>query len=100
MRLDDVRMVGVFSAGVARVPKIRVFLGCERLIFRPSASQASSLDAVVGWGHKATAERARDYARRHGVPYLALEDGFLRSVGLGRREAPLSVVVDDLGVYY
>lgn len=58
------------------------------------------LSAVAGWGLKATSRRARDYAHRHGLPYLALEDGFLRSVGLGSQDPPLSLIVDDLGVYY
>jgi capsular polysaccharide export protein len=29
-----------------------------------------------------------------------LEDGFLRSVGLGNQDPPLSIVVDNLGIYY
>lgn len=32
------------------------------------------------------------------MPWLILEDGFLRSVG--RHDAPLSMIADDLGVYY
>ena len=39
-------------------------------------------------------------ARKLGLPYLALEDGFLRSVGVGAAEPPLSMVLDDVGVYY
>src|SRR5690606_7252696 len=59
------------------------------------------VDAVVGWGRKPNTERARRAAARRGVPYLTLEDGFLRSLDLGVRGAPpLSIVVDDAGVYY
>ena len=61
--------------------------------------QGSSTRWSVG-GHKATAEHARAFAREHGLPYLALEDGFVRSVGLGPDEPPLSLVIDDLGIYY
>lgn len=100
MTLEPLRRVGVFSAGLFRLPRLETFLGCEAVVFRPSPRQARSLDAVAGWGHKPTARAARDYARRYGVPYLALEDGFLRSVGLGRSEPPLSLVLDDLGIYY
>ena len=39
-------------------------------------------------------------AASSGIPFLALEDGFLRSVALGSQEPPLSLVVDDLGIYY
>lgn len=36
-----------------------------------------------------------------GVPLARIEDGFLRSVGLGAGLAPgASIVVDDLGIYY
>ncbi len=58
-------------------------------------------DGVVGWGFKPTAKRARDYAAKHSLPYIALEDGFLRSVGLGvAGTQPLSLVVDEVGIYY
>jgi capsular polysaccharide export protein len=75
-------------------------LNAERLVFRPSPGRAQRLGAVAGWGHKPTAKAARDYAARHRLPYLALEDGFLRSVGLGGNEPPLSLIVDDVGIYY
>jgi len=36
-----------------------------------------------------------------GVPLIRMEDGFLRSTGLGAELAPaLSLVLDDLGIYY
>ena len=40
------------------------------------------------------------YAGKHGLPYVALEDGFLRSFGTGEHFPPLSLVVDDAGIYY
>ncbi|WP_210736095.1 capsular polysaccharide biosynthesis protein [Massilia sp. Mn16-1_5] len=62
---------------------------------------SAHLSAIAGWGRRPTTERARAYAARHQLPFLALEDGFLRSVGLGvAGAAPLSLVVDDLGIYY
>lgn len=58
-------------------------------------------NVVLGWGHKPTADKARRYAAEHGLPYVALEDGFLRSLDLGCRGAqPLSLVVDHTGIYY
>lgn len=92
--------VGVFSTGVWRVPGLSALLGAERLVLRPSARAAGRLDAVAGWGHKPTAAVAREYAQRHGLPYLALEDGFLRSIGLAASEPALSLIVDDVGIYY
>ncbi|EWY38920.1 capsule polysaccharide transporter [Skermanella stibiiresistens SB22] len=56
---------------------------------------------MAGWGVKPTSRTASQQAARRGVPYLALEDGFLRSLDLGVKGAPpLSLVVDDQGIYY
>ncbi|WP_288229471.1 capsular polysaccharide biosynthesis protein [uncultured Desulfovibrio sp.] len=56
---------------------------------------------VLGWGLKPTADKARRYAAQHNLPYIALEDGFLRSLNLGCKGAqPLSLVVDHTGIYY
>ncbi|MBK1654657.1 beta-3-deoxy-D-manno-oct-2-ulosonic acid transferase [Allochromatium vinosum] len=92
-------MIGVFSRGILRIPGLEVVLGEPVVVMNPWRARPE-LSAIAGWGLKATSRRARDYARRHGLPYLALEDGFLRSVGLGNQDPPLSLIVDDLGVYY
>ena len=56
---------------------------------------------VIGWGHKSTANKARRYAVQYNLPYISLEDGFLRSLDLGCKGAqPLSLVVDHTGIYY
>jgi len=57
-------------------------------------------DCVAGWGRKASAEAARAFALRCGLPYVALEDGFLRSLRPGPGERPLSLVCDPIGVHY
>lgn len=91
--------VGVFSPGIRRIPHLQAFLGASRVIFLPGP--ARRVDAVVGWGRKPTGRRARRYAGRQGIPFVALEDGFLRSLDLGvHGEAPMSLVVDDRGIYY
>jgi capsular polysaccharide export protein len=92
--------IGIFSAGLRRLAGLADVLDAQALVFRPNAQRAATLSAVAGWGHKPTAAGARAYAQQHGLPYLALEDGFLRSVGLGASEPALSLVVDDLGIYY
>ncbi|MDR2297361.1 MAG: capsular polysaccharide biosynthesis protein [Comamonas sp.] len=58
------------------------------------------VDVVAGWGLRPTTRKALAYARRHRLPYVALEDGFLRSFGTGEHFPPLSLVVDDKGIYY
>jgi capsular polysaccharide export protein len=91
--------VGVFSRRLKRIPNFRTFLNARRIV--GVALSARRLDAVAGWGHKPTASRARIFTRRRGLPYFAVEDGFLRSLDLGvAGAAPLSLIVDDMGVYY
>jgi capsular polysaccharide export protein len=88
------------ARGVAALPHLEAFLPeCARLV--RSLRPTSDTDSVAGWGFKPTADYARRLARRRGWAYLALEDGFLRSIGLGEAGAPpMSLLVDDLGVYY
>ena len=47
-----------------------------------------------------SAWQARAYAAKRGLPYLSLEDGFIRSFGVGEGFPPLSMVVDHSGIYY
>jgi capsular polysaccharide export protein len=58
------------------------------------------LSAIAGWGYRPTGREALAYAERHHLPYWAFEDGFLRSYGTGDRFRPLSIVVDEAGIYY
>lgn len=58
-------------------------------------------EVVLGWGDKPSARRTRAFAARRGLVHLTVEDGFLRSVGLGKRRVPsLSRLIDDLGPHY
>ena len=91
----ETRMVRVLSRGIRAIPHLEAFLG------HSLAPSGRGFDAVAGWGTKPNTRRARELARRRGVPFLALEDGFLRSVMPGvHGEAPLSLVVDPVGIYY
>ena len=92
--------LGVFSRGLLELEAIRTVLGTDSIVFRPTAREASTLDAIIGWGHKPTAHIARQYSQNHGLPYWAIEDGFLRSVDLGPKCPPLSLIVDERGIYY
>lgn len=56
---------------------------------------------AVGWGRKPSFYRAQSYAIKHDIPCLALEDGFIRSLGLGKEGfRPLSIVADQTGLYF
>jgi capsular polysaccharide export protein len=73
------------SRPIARLPHISTFL-------------EGHPEAVVGWGRKRSGAIAQQLAARKQLPFLLLEDGFLRSVE--REDPPLSIVLDDLGIYY
>ncbi|MEX5502094.1 capsular polysaccharide export protein, LipB/KpsS family, partial [Pseudomonas syringae] len=64
------------------------------------ARDVTRADWVMAWGRKPSAIKAIAEATKAGKPVLTLEDGFDRSVGLGADEPPLSLIVDDVGVYY
>jgi len=91
--------IGLFSRGIWKTPNIGAFLDAP-IILKPRANDPR-ITAAAGWGRKASGERAGRYAALHGIDCLRLEDGFLRSMELGAHGAPpLSIVVDDLGIYF
>ena len=89
--------LGLLTRGVRRVETLPALLPDWHLVH---GTRRGPLDAVLAWGHKPSAEAARQHALRHRLPLIRIEDGFLRSVELGHRTPPLSIVVDDLGIYY
>lgn len=97
---DELGVVAVFRRKIARLQGLAPLLGAERLLVAPSDREARGIDAVVGWGHRPTIRKARAYAERHGLPFVRLEDGFFRSVRPGGDDRPLSLVLDDRGIYY
>ena len=94
-----IRRIAVLSRGIARIPHIGVLVGAD-VCWHSGLLAPRGIDAVAGWGRRPTAERARTWALRHGLPFVSLEDGFLRSVGLGADDPPLSLVLDEEGIYY
>ncbi|MCE8009361.1 capsular polysaccharide biosynthesis protein [Aestuariivita sp.] len=76
-----------------RKPFQRVFGQEKRMIFTDDADRARSMGrAWMIWAGKAGAEHAGA---------VRIEDGLLRSRGLGAELVPpLSLVTDDLGIYY
>ncbi|WP_250398793.1 capsular polysaccharide biosynthesis protein [Synechococcus sp. MU1648] len=80
---------------------LRRFMAGGQLRFRaPWRRIPQGVDAVVVWGRRAR-PRLLEAAARRQLPVLQVEDGFLRSVGLGADLVdPVSWVVDHQGVYY
>ncbi|WP_340638141.1 hypothetical protein [Salinicola tamaricis] len=95
------RVAGYLSRGLARWRVVGCLLPEYPQLKHVGPYSRRPLDAVVGWGLKPTAARARHLAARRDLPYVAIEDGFLRSLGLGVDHAqPHSLVVDFSGIYY
>ena len=91
-------MLVYFSYGLRQLEtEMRILSGMEP---RFRITSTASAAAIAGWGHKPSAGRARKLARQKGLPYLALEDGFIRSVRPGSSHRPVSMVADRSGIYY
>lgn len=95
--------VGLCSLGLMRLPHLPAFLGLEKARFSYAlTTNAKSFDLFIGWGRKSSGVRALRLAEAQAKPYLLLEDGFLRSVHPNSvsPSAPLSLAVDDRGIFY
>lgn len=94
-------MIGIFSSGIWRIPHLGNFLAqpCQKL--SPMRPIPAEIDTVAVWGHRPSARKPVELAQAAGKSILRLEDGFIRSLDLGVSGAPpLSMVLDDEGIYY
>lgn len=87
------------SFALLKIPGLVGLLGASVQYHRfvPDPSDSAG---VLAWGRKPSARRAERLAARLDLPLYRLEDGFLRSLGLGNQDPPLSIVLDDRGIYY
>lgn len=100
------RMIGVgFRPWKAANVGPLLSLERSRVTFVPSSKEAEALDVQPGdcfvyWGREAPAGLL-ELARSRGARALRMEDGFVRSVGLGSDFIrPLSLVLDEDGIYF
>lgn len=92
--------VAILSPGVWQLrDAIREITGFEPVRWLPPF-QRPDFGCVVGWGLKPTSTRARELSIKSDASYIALEDGFIRSIHPGAEQPPLSLVIDRLGVHY
>ena len=84
----------VFAAGPAGPP-------LHTMTAQEAVALAQSHDArVQAWATRCP-EQLPGLCAEAGIPFARIEDGFLRSVGLGASLQPgASIVADDLGIYY
>ena len=90
-------MIAIANDCIYKLPFLSKFL--EDNICKIHSNR--NYDAIGGWGHKATSKKARIYSKENNLLYIALEDGFLRSLDLSVNGSfPLSLIVDYTGIYY
>lgn len=109
MRRNNVLLSQVLQADIQRwYPWSRLQQGLQSSLVpsilapdQPNHSLKQQPDAFIGWGHKKSYQRANKAATKQNLATLSIEDGFLRSLdsGISSRHG-LSVVVDDIGIYF
>lgn len=69
---------------------------------QPFKKQLSKFSALffVGWGRRKYSRWAQKVSRFLGLPYICIEDGFVRSMGTAKDDRIFSIVVDTKGIYY
>lgn len=94
-------MIGIFSGGICRIPHLGSFLPAPSRRLSLLQSIPADIQQVAVWGYRSTGDKAVALAKQNGLPVLRLEDGFIRSLGLGAAGCPpLSMVIDSEGMYY
>ncbi|CCP03963.1 Capsule polysaccharide export protein kpsC [Erwinia amylovora Ea644] len=94
-------MIGIYSSGIWRIPHLANFLRerCHKVALRHALP--AEVDAIAVWGYRPSGKKEVRAAQSAGKTLMRLEDGFIRSQGLGVEGAsPFSMVVDRLGMYY
>lgn len=83
----------IFSnRSIENIPSIEAFLEEE---------SCADSKVAVGWGRKPSFQKALRIAEQQQIRCLCVEDGFVRSLGLGKQGyPPLSLVVDHRGIYF
>lgn len=92
--------LAVANSTILQLPGLTSLLGGRLLPWRRIGFLPRQATHTVGWGRKPSGLRAQRVAQSRGLGCYLLEDGFLRSYGTGGRFPPLSIVVDDVGIYY
>ena len=93
------QIYGYLSKGIGNVDHLSTFLNGECIDL--NINSASDVSFVLGWGVKPSADKAKAYAEKLQLRYVSLEDGFIRSLGLGVDGAVQhSLIVDYTSIYY
>lgn len=97
--LVALRRWAVHSQRIASIPSLGPLMGGE--VFRLQRwKRPERVAGLLVWGRKPSADRAVEAVSSLKLPVQHLEDGFLRSFLPGQQHPPLSLVLDDTGIYY
>ena len=90
--------VSAYSTSWRLIDSVKNFLDIKPYAFWKKFDEKS---IFYGWGRKRSGFKAVKLAKKHKSKFVLLEDGFIRSLGLGINSSPsFSLVSDDLGIYY
>ncbi|RBW68900.1 capsular polysaccharide biosynthesis protein [Bacillus taeanensis] len=109
LHTDKQKVAFVFNVSKWKQSYIRSYLSTYKVVFVPAAEKLWGLSFVfkrtpnkifVVWGYKED-KKISQYAETHGIQVVRIEDGFVRSVGLGAMHtAPFSLCMDWKGMYF
>lgn len=97
--------VGVISSGILKINFLEQFLAAKVSPVRwlgLLSSKFVSASVIVVWGRRSWSyQKGVQIAQKIHAAIWTIEDGFIRSVGLGKDGfQPLSLVVDKRGIYF
>jgi hypothetical protein len=81
---------GYLLRGIWRIPHLDSFLPGEHIRLSPFKTIPAQVNAIVVWGQRPSAQKPVAMAQSAGLPVIRLEDGFIRSLGLGVQDCPPS----------
>ena len=89
-------LVIYYTTSKQLIKNTRYFLSIKLLSF-PLGKDA----VFYGWGRKKSGQHAIALAKKYHASFVLLEDGFIRSVGLGVNGSPsFPLIEDSVGIYY
>lgn len=95
--------IGIWTRSLWNIPHLAAFLDSP-VRFRPplpTPHRLSGVSALAAWGLTPKAAKVRALATERNLPYLALDEGFLRFMGSRVPGVPpCSLVADSTGLYY
>ncbi|WP_261845156.1 capsular polysaccharide biosynthesis protein [Aliamphritea ceti] len=93
-------MIGFCKRKIGRLPHVALLLEKKPQRLLPWR-RVRALSAILGWGAMALNSKEQRLAFKYGVPYIALEEGFLQPLTKDLKNQKLhSLIVDRQGIFY